>query len=287
MVSPTRLVGTDNWLKPATIAKVCGGRTVRSGRPARRISTDSRTVQPGDCFVALTGDSFDGHDFLSDAFARGVGGVVVSRPLPHIELPPGVFVVSVRDTGAALLALGAEHRRRHRAKVVGITGSCGKTSTKDMLGRTLESTIATVYSPRSFNNHVGVPLSLLLIEPDTEAAVIEIGTNSPGEVEQLAGIARPDIGIVTCVSEAHLSGLGSLSAVAREKAGLFRAMPEGGVAILNGDDPACRAMAEECTLRTIRVSVDQEADWFATDIRFHGLGTSFLLQGFFHQNLIL
>lgn len=269
----------SNWLSPAAVAKACGGRVVRAGRPARRVMTDSRTAQPGDCFLALRGPTHDGHAFLAQALMRGASGVVVDRPIDALALPDDAWVVIVRDTSAALLRLAAEHRARHAARVVGITGSCGKTSTKDMLGRVMSAAMPTVFSPQSFNNNVGVPLTLFQIQADTRCAVVEIGTNAPGEVEALSRVARPDIGIVTCVSEAHLHGLGSLSGVAREKAGLLAGMADDGVAILNGDDASCRAMAERCSQRVVLVRVDGEADWFATEVQFHGIGTTFRIRG--------
>ena len=165
-------------------------------------------------------------------------------------------------------------------RVVGVTGSCGKTSTKNMLGRVLAAAMPTVHSPRSFNNAIGVPLSLFQIEDDTRAAVVEIGTNAPGEIEALAAVAQPDVAIVTCVAESHLEGLGSLEGVAHEKAALLRALAPDGLAILNGDDPStARHMLAATPARKLLVRVGQPADWFATDVRFHGLGTSFLLQG--------
>ncbi len=278
MTSTTRATGRT-WLKPSSLAKATGGKLVRSGRPARRMVTDSRTLQPGDGFVALPGERHDGHDHLQEAFARGAAGAVISCAVDSLAWPDDVFQVRVENSYAALLAIAAEHRRRHEVTVVAVTGSCGKTSTKDMLGRVLASTRPTVSSPASFNNHVGVPLSLLQIEADTRAAVIEIGTNARGEVAALSRAVAPDIGIVTCVGEAHLSGLGSLAGVAEEKAGIFACMPPSGVAILNGDDASCRDMAQRCEMRCVFVGVGRETDWFATHVQFHGLGTSFLLQG--------
>jgi len=264
------------------LALATGGRSLRRGpcAPARRVVTDSREVGPGDCFVALRGQR-DGHTFVGEALSRGAAGVVVSQlPVP-LTLPRGRFLVEVDDTGRALLAIAACWRRAHpRARVIGITGSCGKTSTKDMLGRVLAASMPTVRSPRSYNNAVGVPLTLFLLREDTQAAVVEIGTNAPGEIEALAAAAQPDIGIVTCVAESHLEGLGSLEGVAREKAALLRALPQGGLAILNGDDVSTARYLDDATpARRLVVRVGQEADWFATDVRFHGLGTSFLLQG--------
>ncbi|MBK8099703.1 MAG: UDP-N-acetylmuramoyl-tripeptide--D-alanyl-D-alanine ligase [Planctomycetes bacterium] len=144
----------------------------------------------------------------------------------------------------------------------------------------LAKAMPTVRSPGSFNNQIGVPLTLLLIRPETRAAVVEIGTNAPGEIGQLTAIASPDVGIVTCVAAAHLQGLGSVEGVAREKAGLPMGLPEDGLCILNGDDAACRAMAETVPgRRCSSPSVSRTADWFATDVRFHAFGTTFRLQG--------
>ncbi|MEZ5963315.1 MAG: UDP-N-acetylmuramoyl-tripeptide--D-alanyl-D-alanine ligase [Planctomycetota bacterium] len=265
------------------IALATGGRVLRKGPcvPARRVVTDSREVRPGDCFVALRGGKADGHAFVAEALANGATGAVVAQlPVPLV-VPRGRFVVEVDDTGRALLAMAACWRRAHpRARVVGITGSCGKTSTKNMLGRVLAAAMPAVRSPASFNNAIGVPLSLFQIAEDTRAAVVEIGTNAPGEIEALAAVAQPDIGIVTCVAESHLEGLGSLEGVAREKAALLRSLPPEGLAILNGDDVSTARYFEGVTrARRLLVRVGQEADWFATDVRFHGLGTSFLLQG--------
>lgn len=265
------------------IALATGGRVLRKGPcvPARRVVTDSREVGPGDCFVALRGPHRDGHAYIADALACGAVGVVVAHlPVP-LTVPRGRFVVEVEDTGRALLAVAASWRRAHpRAQVIGITGSCGKTSTKNMLGRVLAGSMPTVRSPRSFNNAIGVPLSLFQIAGDTRVAVVEIGTSGPGEIEVLATVAQPDVAIITCIAESHLEGLGSLEGVANEKAALLRALAPDGLAILNGDDVCtARYLAGATAARRLLVRVGQEADWFATDVRFHGLGTSFLLQG--------
>ncbi len=276
-----------SWLTPAAVAKATGGEVVQRGQAAATVTTDSRSDCTGKLFVALRGQNHDAHAFVADAIAAGATGLLVDRPrheLAEFERAAALrsaapFVVRVADTGTALLDLAAEHRRRHRAKVIGITGSCGKTSTKEWLGAVLASAMATVRSPGSFNNQIGVPLTLFAIEPGTKAAVVEIGTNAPGEIAQLSAIARPDVGIVTCVAPAHLEGLGSLEGVAREKAALPASLPEDGLCILNGDDAACRAMAAVTKAEVQFTSVSRATDWFATDVRFHSLGTTFLLQG--------
>ena len=270
-------------LLPSRIAELCAGRVLRrgdpAGRPARRIVIDSRELEPGDCFVALPGANFDGHEFLSQVIQKGAAGVVVSRPVPRALLEIGRFVVRVDDTFAALLQIARAHRSAHDAKVIGITGSCGKTSTKDMLGEVLARGMPTVRSPKSYNNHVGVPLTLFRIDADTRVAVVEIGTNAPGEIERLAAVARPDIGIITRVDDCHLMRLGTREGVAREKSNLVAALSEDGLAILNGDDPSTAMMRDATRARVLEVRIDREADLFATDVSFHGLGTSFRLQG--------
>jgi UDP-N-acetylmuramoyl-tripeptide--D-alanyl-D-alanine ligase len=286
-----------SWLTAAAVARATGGEVVQRGGVAASVTTDSRGDCTGRVFVALRGRQHDGHAFLRDAVRRGAAGLLVDAPPPDVHSllrqdlvgrdrtgrdlvgSASPFVVRVADTTKALLDLAAEHRRRHRAKVVGITGSCGKTSTKEWLGAVLANAMPTVRSPGSFNNQIGVPLTLFGIEPKTRAAVVEIGTSAPGEIARLSDVARPDVGIVTCVAAAHLEGLGSVDGVAREKASLPMSLPGEGLCILNGDDAACRAMLEVTKAKVQFTSVTRAADWFATDVSFHALGTTFLLQG--------
>jgi UDP-N-acetylmuramoyl-tripeptide--D-alanyl-D-alanine ligase len=274
------------WFTPRAVAKAAGGEVLQGGKCANGVATDSRGDVAGRLFVALRGANFDAHAFLAQVAAAGAAGLVVERVPEDLalllrqgqaaKLP---FVVRVPDTGRALLDLAGEHRRRHRARVVGVTGSCGKTSTKEWLGAVLAEVMPTVRSRGSFNNQVGVPLTLFELQPETRAAVVEIGTNAPGEIAQLTQVVRPDVGIVTCVAPAHLEGLGSVEGVAREKSSLPTGLPSDGLCILNGDDAACRAMAALTPARVELLSVSREADWFATDVRFHALGTTFRLRG--------
>ena len=277
---PNGLVSSrSEILAPNRIAEVCAGRVLRGGEPAGRLVTDSRKLGPGDCFVALRGERFDGHEFLAQAFEKGAVGAVVSEPVSQALLRSGVFVVRVPDTYAALLEMARAYRNKHSAKIVGITGSCGKTSTKDMLGSVLERVMPTIKSPQSYNNHIGVPLTLFQLREDTKAAVVEIGTNAPGEIEVLASVVQPDISIVTRVDESHLLRFRTIQGVAVEKAGLVAALREDGLAVINGDDQSSEAFRGVSRARLQEVRIDHEADWFATDISFHGLGTSFRLQG--------
>jgi UDP-N-acetylmuramoyl-tripeptide--D-alanyl-D-alanine ligase len=279
--------GKRGWFTARSVAKATGGEVVQGGPTGQGVTTDTRVDGTGLVFVALRGERHDSHDYLDQAIAQGCVGLVVdrdvdlSRILREAKLTRArePFVVKVADTGRALLDLAREHRRRSRAKVVGITGSCGKTSTKEWLGAVLASAMPAVRSPGSYNNQVGVPLTLFQLQDETRAAVVEIGTNAPGEIADLTDVVRPDIGIVTCVAPAHLEGLGSLEGVAREKSCLPQGLPADGLCILNGDDAACRAMAELTKARVELISVHRKADWYATDVRFHALGTTFLLQG--------
>lgn len=276
-----------SWFTARSVAKAIGGEVLQGGPTGQGVVTDTRVDGTGLVFVALRGDNHDSHDYLGQAIAQGCVGLVVDRDVDlsrilreaKVARAREPFVVKVADTGRALLDLAKEHRRRSRAKVVGITGSCGKTSTKEWLGAVLASAMPAVRSPGSYNNQVGVPLTLFQLQDETRAAVVEIGTNAPGEIADLTDVVRPDIGIVTCVAPAHLEGLGSLEGVAREKSCLAQGLPEDGLCILNGDDAACRAMAELTKARVELISVHRQADWFATDVRFHAFGTTFLLQG--------
>ncbi|HEY2897634.1 MAG TPA: UDP-N-acetylmuramoyl-tripeptide--D-alanyl-D-alanine ligase [Gemmatimonadaceae bacterium] len=197
----------------------CIGAIPRDDRPIAHIATDTRSIVPGDCFVALIGDRFDAHDFLAEAVAKGAAALVVSRPELTTGLGVPVFVVS--DT---LVALGAlAHFRRHawNGTVIGVGGSNGKTTTKELI-RAAASSRYIVHATRgNLNNLVGVPLTLLALPDEAEVAVIEMGVNVPGEMARLRGIVEPELVVVTSISEEHLEGLGSLEGVMREESELF------------------------------------------------------------------
>lgn len=180
---------------------------------ATGFSFDSRTLVPGECFVALRTGGRDGHEFLGDAAERGASGALVAAPGEGIDLPQA----TVPDTLRALQELGAAWRRRWDGRVIGVTGSCGKTSTKELLGLLLGGE-DTLVSPGNWNNHIGVPLSLLRLRPEHRTAVIEAGISEGGEMERLAALAAPDVAVVTTIGPAHLEKLGSLEGIAAEKA---------------------------------------------------------------------
>jgi len=246
------------------IVRATGGRLV-AGAPdadAGAVCTDTRSLDEGQTFLALRGERFDGHDFLPDAVVRGAACLVVDREdrLPPAPPPPTVAVVVVENTLEALAALGREARARLACPVIAVTGSCGKTTVKEMLGQILIRHLCGRTPRASFNNPIGVPLTLLDAEPTDEFVLCELGTNAPGEIAHLAQIARPTIGIVTLVAPVHLEGLGTVEGVAEEKAALVEAIPPDGVAILNADDPRVAAMAGRCRGRVVTVGLTWEAD---------------------------
>jgi UDP-N-acetylmuramoyl-tripeptide--D-alanyl-D-alanine ligase len=198
------------------------------------VSTDSRTARDGDLFVALEGDNFNGHDYVIAALERGARGAVVSRDL---DIDSDVRLYPVDDTLNALGRLAGYRRARLSAAVVGITGSSGKTGTKDLTRAALEGSRRLHATLGNFNNRVGLPLTLLDAPDDAEVVVLEMGTNQPGEIHTLTEIAGPAIGVVTTVSETHIEKLESLEGVLHEKLDLLRGLPEDGRAVV-GDEPA-------------------------------------------------
>ena len=201
------------------------------------ISTNSRTTSPGDLFVAIGGERFDGHAFIGQAASRGAAGAVISRAVVQPDIP----CARVDNTIAALGRLAAEHRRRMGATVIAVTGSNGKTTTKGMIDHVLSRRYRGRAAVKSFNNHLGVPLTLLSAEANDDYLVVEIGSNAPGEVAHLAAMASPEIGVVTSVGRAHLEGLGGITGVVREKLSLLRHVRAGGLAVVNADLPETRA----------------------------------------------
>ena len=222
------------------ITRAVGGGLDAHGdlEPARRVTIDSRRVEPGDLFVAIVGDNDDGHRYLTDAILRGAVGVVCEASRRPAHVFEGVFVITVEDTTAALTALARSVRERTEARVVAITGSVGKTTTKNLLAAALGRDEGFAHAaPASFNNHVGVPLTLLALEESTRRAVLEVGTSGPGEIAALASLARPHVAIITAIAENHLEGLGSLEGVAAEKGSLLEHLEPGGIAWIDGDSP--------------------------------------------------
>lgn len=206
--------------------------------PLGGISTDSRTIGPGEIFFALKGERYDGHDFLTDVVKAGGAGVIVEHgaAVPEQLATDGLVVITVASTLDALGDLARWWRKQWARKVVAITGSNGKSTTKEMTASILAREANTKKSPGSFNNLVGLPLTILSLEESHEMAVLEMGMNRPGEIARLTQIADPDIGLITNVATAHLEGLGDIHGVIEAKGELLREMSDNSTAVLNGDD---------------------------------------------------
>lgn len=227
----------------AQVAEATGGEVVGgAGRDVRvsSVTTDTRSLEPGALFVALEGARFDGHAFVADALRSGAAAALISDPAAGGDGAAPAVVVP--DTLRALQRLAAWHRSRMPARVVGLTGSAGKTTTRELTASILSREGQTVAAQGNLNNHIGVPLTLLRIRPEHAYAVVEMGCNGFGEIALLAGLARPEAGLITNVGEAHLEGLGDLAGVARAKGELFAALEPSATAVANLDDPRVRAL---------------------------------------------
>lgn len=227
-------------------------------RPIARVWADTRSVQPGDLFVALKGEKFDAHDFVKDAVARGAAAVVVSRPFANLGVP----VIEVSDTLAALGALGRYRRRSWNGPVVAVAGSNGKTSTKELIRAALGSRLSVHYTTGNLNNLVGVPLTLLAIPDDAQVAVVEMGTNQPGEVAALRQIIEPTLAVITSVGEEHLEGLGDVAGVLREELSVTDGVP---VVVTPASQPEIGDGARKRAKKVVEAGLDagdlRASDW--------------------------
>jgi UDP-N-acetylmuramoyl-tripeptide--D-alanyl-D-alanine ligase len=227
------------------------------------VVTDSRHVAPGDVYWGLVGPHHDGAEFTDEAFGRGAIGAVVGSP---IQAPDDRWAITVEDPQKALEQWAAWNRRQCQGTVIAVTGSVGKTTSRQMIHTVLKSRLVGTASPRNYNNHVGLPLSMLQIEPTHDYAVLELGASHPGEIASLAALCAPKIGIITRVGNAHLATFGSERAIAEAKSELLAALPSDGHAIL-GDDPWLRRMASRCQAPITWVGHTPECDLVADDIR--------------------
>ncbi len=251
----------------SSVADVVSGRLHGADATVTGAAADSREVDGGDIFVAIGGARVDGHDFVGDAFERGAAGALVSR-----DGPAGGSTVRVEDTGAALLTLAADERGRMAGVVVGVTGSSGKTSVKDLAGAVLATRHRVHASPRSYNTEVGVPLTLLNAPEDAEVVISEMGSRGRGHIAELCRVARPRVGVVTNVGPAHIEMFGSVESVADAKAELVEALPEDGTAVLNADDPVVRGFDVRTRARVLRFGTASDADVRAEDLALDPMG---------------
>lgn len=252
--------GTGVRLTLGEVATAIGG-DVLAGDPGAEVtsvSIDSRSIVPGALFVALRGER-DGHDYLPDAFARGAAAALVREPVSG--LPEGAGLVVVSDTAAGLTALGGYARERLEGlPVVGITGSTGKTSTKDLTAAALSARFSVCASPSSFNNEIGLPLTLLSATEDTTAVVAEMGSRGIGHIAELCAVARPRLGVITNIGIAHTEFFGSRTEVAKAKGELLEALPPEGHAVLSADDDCTPGLARRSPAPVLRIGLDASAD---------------------------
>lgn len=255
----------------------------------RAVGIDSREVQQGDVFVAFRGEQHDGHDYVSEAFDRGAIAALVERPaaagVATIDLrnaedvaglsgetAPAPLQVVVDDTMSALQNWARDWRGRFDLTVTGITGSVGKTTTKELTYAVLSQRFPTLKSEGNYNNEIGLPLTLLKLRGEHEQAVLEMGMYAIGEIALLCDIARPSIGVVTIIGPVHMSRLGTLEAIVAAKQELVEALPPDGVAILNHDEPLVKGMARHTQARVFTYGLDPQADLWADEIVSMGLG---------------
>lgn len=254
------------------LARLTGGRLLaRSDRPIRGAAVDSRLVAPGQVFVALPGERTDGHAHLADAIARGAAAVIVTRPTTDPAAFEDLTVIRVADALAALGAIAGGWRRRFDPLVVGVTGSIAKTSTKEAIAAVLARRFRTLRNKGNQNNEVGLPLTLLRLGPEHEAAVLEMGMYVGGEIADLARMAAPRIGVVTAVQPVHLSRIGSIEAIEAAKGELLEALPPDGTAILNADDPIVRRMGNRSVARSLSYGFADDADVTAEAVESAGM----------------
>ncbi len=227
---------TAPWT-PQSLADAAAGTWLTDPAPfgVTGFSTDSRTIEPGNVFIALSGDSFDAHDFLDQIVDRGAAAAIVSEPRAA-----SIPLLKVDDTLTALQQLATHHRNTlhtHGTKVIAVTGSNGKTTTRHLIHAVLAAKLRGTQSPKSFNNHIGLPLTLLAASPDDDFVVAEIGTNHPGEIDALAAIARPDVAVITNIGVAHIGMFGSRDAIGREKGALLARAEPDGLIVIPADEP--------------------------------------------------
>jgi len=265
------------------VLRATGGRFLQGERNARfqGISTDSRTIVEGELFIALKGSRFDGHHHALEAFRKNAGGVVIEEDKAGDIRWNGYrprAVVAVKDTLRALGDLARAWRRKYRTPVVALTGSNGKTTTKEMIAACLETTLPILKTKGNLNNLVGLPLTLLNLSEKEKVAVLEMGMNVPGEVRRLTEIAEPDVGLITNIEKVHLQGMGSLERIKEEKGELFRRMRREGTILVNQDDPEVVDLADAFPGKKITYGVENPGKVMAREIRLKGAeATSFTL----------
>jgi UDP-N-acetylmuramoyl-tripeptide--D-alanyl-D-alanine ligase len=243
------------------------------GQSVTGYAIDSREVKSGDLFIAFPGEQVDGHDYVAKAFENGAAAALVERLVPGANGPQMV----VPNTLAALQDMATNARQQWGKTVVGITGSAGKTSTKENVAALLNVALPTSKTTGNFNNHIGLPLSILRIDDASQAAVLEMGMNHSGEIQRLCEIAKPDMGVVTNVGYAHVENFDGIDGIAAAKRELIEALPSSGTAILNADDERVAAFANHTSARVETFGLSEAAKTRATNISYNTEGASFTI----------
>jgi UDP-N-acetylmuramoyl-tripeptide--D-alanyl-D-alanine ligase len=271
-------------MKPLTlqdIRRVVGGRSNKplpaTGPTITAVCTDTRAMKPDSLFVALKGETFDGHKFLATAAAGGAVAAIVSD-VPA-DAPEELHLLIVSDTRIALGKLAAHVRKGLRAKVVAVAGSNGKTSTKHLIDAALRVKLKGSFSPKSFNNDIGVPLTIFAADERDDYLVLELGTNHPGEISNLTKIAQPDVAVLTNCSAEHLEFLGDIPSVRRENACVVEGLSAKGLLVINGDDPDLLTAVSKYTGKKVTFGFNQTNDLFATNIQCDEQGVRFKMNG--------
>jgi len=260
------------------VLKATGGHLASPGPSSLTISgvsTDTRTLRPGDLFVPLRGPRTDGHNFIRDAFANGAAASLVTHAVQG--LPSGGVTIHVRDLLQALAGLAAHYRSTLGVRVVGVTGSVGKTTTTAMCAAVLATQYRVARTKDEWNAEIGVPLTLLGLDRAHQVAIVEMAMRGLGQISELVAIARPEIGVLTNIAESHLELLGSIDNVARAKGELIEGLPASGTAVLNADDPRVIALAARSKARVVTYGIDAAADVRGTSVEFTTSGMRFTI----------
>ena len=261
------------------VVESCDGELLSGSSTATitRVCTDSRQAQPGDLFIALTGDQFDGHDFLIDVARKEAAAVIAEREKIR-NRTLRCAVIAVGNTRQALGKLAARYRRDFHPTVVAVGGSNGKTTTKELLAAVLRQRFETLWSEASFNNDIGVPMTLLKLDKTHQAAVLEVGTNHPGELAPLVRMIEPEFGVLTSIGREHLEFFGNLNGVAEEEGWLAELLPADGKLFANGDSPELERVLRRTRAKVTRAGFGSGNDWRASDVKLDETGATFQLE---------
>lgn len=264
-------------MRVADLAQLCNARLIQGDPdwPVQRVLTDTRALGRGDCFIALRGPRFDGHEFLTDAARLGASAAVVSDPTRAMNSPSALALLQVQDTLTALHTLATNYRRLMppTTRLIAISGACGKTTTKEMIAAVLGEQFSVVKTRANHNNHIGVPQTLLEVAREhPDFGVVELGSNHPGEMRVLAELVRPEIGVVTNIGLAHVEFLRDEAGVAEEEGTPLEFLPYNGdgLAVLNADDKWCAELRSRTRATVMTVGIDHFADIRASNIVFNG-----------------